>query len=259
VELYDSGAVNGIPYLAMQLVNGPTLSGLPPTIPLAEQVELMCQVAWGLQAAHELGIVHRDVKPSNILVERRIDGALHAYLADFGIARDPAGSRVTRTGDLIGTLSYLAPEHWSGPIRSPDPRSDIYALGLTFYEIFCGVPLRTSVTGDSKADGESRELALAFDAVARLPAALQTILQRCLAVDPDARYPTAGGLAEDLQRFLGRAGRSPSLPGRCGRRGGTRSGLGPAGRAAALLIGGFSLWLAARAKTSSVEDDSGDR
>ncbi len=232
LELYDAGAVDGIPYLAMQLVHGPTLMGARSATSVEERVDLIRQVARGLQAAHDLGIVHRDVKPGNILVERDAGGSWRSYLADFGIARSHGGPRVTRSDALIGTPSYLAPERLGDPNRELDHRSDIYALGVTLYELLIGrSPFASSSTletlhrirnGDLEPPGSD------------MPRRLRAILLHCLAVEPGARYPSAGALADDLGRFL--AGEAPLAPEPRARR------LRPALSFAAAALAGLATW-----------------
>ncbi len=246
LEPYETGVVDGIPYLAMQLVNGPSLMGVRAATSLEQRVELIRQVAWGLQAAHDLGIVHRDVKPANILVERAGDGAWRSYLADFGIARAHDGARVTQTGALVGTLSYLAPERLRRPARELDHRSDVYALGVTFYEFLTGCsPHAASSTVETLLRIRDGIIEPPRREMPELSPRLEAILMRCLAIEPDARYPSAGALAEDLERFLdGESVRAPSVSGssRCRERK-LGSVLGLAGRAAALLAAATALWL----------------
>ena len=245
LELYEAGTVDGIPYLAMQLVNGPSLMEVRAQTSIEERVELLRRVAHGLQAAHDLGIVHRDVKPSNILVESGDDGALRPFLADFGIARHGDGAAVTRTGDLVGTLAYLAPERLDSPDHELDHRSDVYALGATLYELLTGrVPYATSSTLATLRSIRAGGQVPSCHELAHLPRRLQAILRHSLAASPAARYPSACALAEDLRRFLdGEAVRASAWarrrpwPG-----GGARSTLGLAG-AAAVLTGLAALWL----------------
>ena len=202
LELFETGTVEGIPYLAMKLVAGTDLMGAREGTTVAERVELIRKVVLGLAAAHEQGVIHRDVKPSNILVERQ-DGELRPYLADFGIARDDEGEGVTRTGMLVGTPSYLAPERLQGTFGVFDHRSDIYALGVTFYEFLTGRrPHTSSSTLEMLFKIRDGEITLPCDAMPELPAGLEAILMKCLALEPEARYASAAALAEDLGQFL---------------------------------------------------------
>ncbi|MGH8221564.1 MAG: tetratricopeptide repeat protein, partial [Woeseiaceae bacterium] len=143
--------------------------------------------------AHRVDIVHRDIKPANVL----IDGN-HAYLSDFGIARSLTHGRLTRTGAVVGTLDYLAPEQARG--QEVDGRADIYALGLLLYEMLSGVRPFSGETADEIL--AQRVLAAPPDISATgvtVPVGVRNIVRRCLQVDPDDRYQSAAELARDLQ------------------------------------------------------------
>ena len=153
------------------------------------------QIASALKHAHQLGVIHRDVKPSNILVDRH--GV--AWLTDFGLAKTD-DEELTQTGDFLGTLRYTAPERFSGKC---DERSDLYALGLTLYELLSLQPgfetldrmeLIHEIATTTPADIRSK--------VPSIPVDLATIITKCIDHDPQQRYQSAGELAEDLRRFL---------------------------------------------------------
>ena len=148
VRFCGSGAEAGAPYLVMEYVDGPSLADLLKGGPMpVERVALVgMRLADALAHAHHLGIVHRDVKPGNVLVGS--DG--HARLADFGIARLTGDTTLTQTGWLVGTASYLAPEQLEG--RHVGPRADIYSLGLVLLE---------ATTGERAYDGSPTEAAMA--------------------------------------------------------------------------------------------------
>jgi hypothetical protein len=175
--------------------------------PPKEVARLLAHVARGLQAAHERGVVHRDVKPANIL----LDQAGRPLIADLGLAsRSPlegaGGDRLTPSVELIGTPAYMAPEMIRRKPADPDdPRSDVYSLGVALYE---------GVTGQPPFDaGEGTPLPDLFEAVrnadpvppsklrVNVPRDLDTIVLRCLSKEPAGRFPSAGELAEDLERF----------------------------------------------------------
>jgi serine/threonine protein kinase/tetratricopeptide (TPR) repeat protein len=161
-----------------------------------EVARIGTQVADALGHAHSLGVLHRDVKPSNLLLDARGD----VWVADFGLAKLEEGEDLTETGDVLGTLRYMAPERFDG--RS-DRRSDIFALGATLYEM---IALRPAFNAPDRA-GLVRQI-LEDEPPAlrtldrRVPRDLETIVHKAMARDPAARYQTAGAMAADLRLFL---------------------------------------------------------
>ena len=157
------------------------------------------QAAEALEHAHSLGIVHRDVKPGNLM----LDGQGRLWVADFGLARTAADSGLTMTGDLLGTLRYMSPEQALAQHGLVDHRTDVYGLGATLYEVLTGRPA---------VDGKDREeilRRLAFEEPAPLrqlepsvPDDLETVVLKSLAKEPAERYATAQELADDLRRYL---------------------------------------------------------
>jgi len=201
VTTYDTGRDADVAYIVMELVEGTTLARLLKVqgpLPVAKAVDVAGQVADALACAHAHGVVHRDVKPANILL--REDG--HVKVADFGIAKAGAGNDLTRTGVVMGTAKYLSPEQVSG--NPADPGSDIYALGIVLYEMLCGSPpfvgdteLSTAVARLTAAPGSLR------DRRQDVPRSLEAVVLRSLARDPAARFQTAeefrsGLMAVDL-------------------------------------------------------------
>lgn len=198
--IYEVGEVDGRPFIAMQFIDGPTLRELAPSLPLADKLRVMMQAAEGVHAAHRKGMVHRDLKPGNMLVERRGPGELHAYVVDFGLARDTAAPGVTQAGLVVGTPAYMAPEQIRGDAVL-DPRTDVYGLGATLYEVLSG---RQPFSGEHGTEVLLR--ALAEDAAPlhrrEVPRDLETIVHCCMEKEPARRYASARELAEDLGRFL---------------------------------------------------------
>jgi eukaryotic-like serine/threonine-protein kinase len=133
VAVYDAGEAEGRPYIVMEYVEGSTLEGLGP-LPPGEAAGLAVQACQGLAHAHAAGLVHRDVKPHNLLL--RTDGTLK--VADFGIARAAEGTALTQVGTVLGTAAYLAPEQATG--GEVTPATDVYALGAVLYELLTGRP-----------------------------------------------------------------------------------------------------------------------
>jgi serine/threonine-protein kinase len=171
-------------------------------VPLAEALDITRQVAEGLACAHGQHIVHRDVKPANIFLNR--DGL--SKILDFGLAKLIRGSKVTKTGSTLGTAFYMSPEQAVG--GKVDPRTDLWCLGVVLYEMVTG---RLPFPGD-------KEQAILYGilnldpepvAVARsgLPRELDRIIGKCLAKDPAERYQSAAGLVSDLVALQRRMGR----------------------------------------------------
>jgi serine/threonine protein kinase len=161
--------------------------------------QLGIQAAEALDYAHTMGILHRDIKPSNLLIDAR--GNL--WITDFGLARFQDEPGLTRTGDLLGTLRYMDPKLVFGRRMSFDPRSDIYALGATLYEL---LTLRPVFDGGDR-EKLLRQIALEEPIPPRrldptIPRDLETIVGKAMAKEPDRRYATARELGEDLRRFL---------------------------------------------------------
>jgi serine/threonine protein kinase len=160
---------------------------------------LMLQAAEAIDHAHQLGVIHRDVKPSNLLLDR--SGKL--WVTDFGLARIQSDSGVTISGDIVGTIRYMSPEQAAGDSALVDARTDVYALGATLYEL---LTLRPAHVGNGRQEIlrqiESVEPASPRSINPSVPFDLETITLRALAKARDERYPTARALAEDLRRFL---------------------------------------------------------
>ncbi len=190
VNVYDYGSDQGVTYLIMEFVEGEalskTLSRVGRLTP-GRTMSLVAQAADALQAAHDKGIVHRDVKPANLMVRR--NGTL--VLTDFGIARSAQASQLTAVGSVLGTASYISPEQASGAVATA--ASDVYALGVVAYQCLAG---RRPFEG-----GSPIEIALQHvDGVPPplpqdIPAPVRALVERCLAKAPANRWPTAAALA----------------------------------------------------------------
>jgi eukaryotic-like serine/threonine-protein kinase len=195
VRVFDVGEDDGRPFIAMEYVEGGTLADLVArrgALPPAEVAKLGLQMCAALAAAHAAGLVHRDVKPQNLLLGT--DGVLK--LGDFGIAVGHEGTRVTVVGTVLGTAGYLAPEQARG--EQVTAAADIYAVGAVLYELLTGEPARTAASlADLGATG-------AFDLpdlAGRVPSAppeLVDAVTACLAFRPEDRPPSAAALARRL-------------------------------------------------------------
>ena len=224
VEVYEAGAQDGQPYLAMELVEGGSLADRLDRGPLAPRAAagLVRDVARAVRAAHLCGITHRDIKPANVLLSNPDDG--QPKLSDFGLARldDPA-SRLTHTGVAAGTPAYMAPEQADPRVGPLGPPADVWALGAVLYECLAGRP---PFTGETPADLFRKLLEQDPLPLAGVPHDLAVICLKCLRKVPADRYPTAGELADDLDRFL--AGEPVRARPVADRRGGVEVGKAPA-------------------------------
>ena len=200
VQVYDAGSVGGRPYLVMELVEGKQLvkeGKLPPR----RAAEIAHGLALALAHAHEHGIIHRDVKPHNIIVDA--EGV--PKLMDFGLARDEedVGERLTVVGELLGTPAYMAPEQASGASTEHGPHTDIYALGTVLYQIVAGRPPFMGKSNHEvlmKVMNEQPTSLRELDKT--VPAELDTIALKCLEKDPKARFTSAAEAASRLDGFL---------------------------------------------------------
>jgi hypothetical protein len=205
VRVHEVGTLGGRPCLVLQLVEGRNLGQLAGQLSVEAKVELVRQAALGLHAAHLQGLVHRDVKPSNVLVEDGPAGALSALVTDFGVARDEEGG-LTRTGLLPGTLDFMSPEQLAGegPV---DFRADVYSLGATLYAVLAGrPPFRTTLSGPDEAAALVRRIL--EDPPPALPALapgvrrdLAAVVAKAMEKETEARYTSAEAFAEDLARY----------------------------------------------------------
>ncbi|HSE27342.1 MAG TPA: serine/threonine-protein kinase [Gemmatimonadales bacterium] len=187
VRIFDFGASDdGLYYIAMEYIDGIDLAQLVERegpLPPARAAHLMQQACLALEEAHAAGIIHRDIKPNNLIVTRGELGEDVVKLVDFGVARlrepAPGAEHLTHTGLLIGTPAYLAPELWEG--REASEKSDIYALGVTLHFLLTGSTPRDTTAGT------------------RLPPELEPVVRRCLAARPEERVPSARALWEALE------------------------------------------------------------
>ena len=201
VTVHDSGVQDGAPYLVMEYLKGTNLQDLirENSLTLLQKIEIMSEVANGLQCAHELGITHRDVKPANIM--RLASGAVK--IMDFGIARiaSETADNLTKTGFIIGTLAYMSPEQFNG---SPaDAQCDIFAFGVTFYELLTGRnPFAAPSTGETITRIMTLEPPPLSSVVPGCPEGLDRILKSTLAKSRESRYSSLSDVALDAKPIV---------------------------------------------------------
>ena len=198
IPVYEAGEHDGQLFISMRFIDGTDLKALvmgDGALPPDRAVRLVAQVASALDAAHARGLVHRDIKPGNVLIASQ-DGEDHAYLTDFGLTKHLGGSAsgMTKTGMWVGTLDYVAPEQISG--RAVDARTDIYSLGCVLFQTLTGeVPYqRDSDVAKLWAHMNEPPPSLAEQRPG-LPHELDSVLARAMAKDPDERFKSAGDFA----------------------------------------------------------------
>jgi len=202
-HIYDAGEFDGEPFIAMQYIEGESLSKLKDKLTIEQSLRIMQKVSMAVHEAHRLGIIHRDIKPGNILCEKQPDGTVKPYIMDFGLAREVEGKGQTQTGAVIGTPAYMPPEQAKGDVRSMDRRSDVYSLGATLYDVLAGRPPFVSEHAWSLLMAVAYEDPPALGKVKPgVPLDLETIVTKAIEREPARRYDSAKAFAEDLQRYL---------------------------------------------------------
>ncbi|MFC1851285.1 protein kinase [candidate division CSSED10-310 bacterium] len=201
VQVYDAGLTeNNIFYIVMEFLSGHTLEALLKKngkIPFPQTIDFMSQLAKGLAVAHDAGLIHRDIKPSNLI----INPSGTVTITDFGLVRQVGDLKHTKTGTILGTPYYLSPEQASG--KKVDLRSDIYSLGIVFYELLVGKPPYFSVNPLSLILKHLKEpLPDPRHEVPDLPQPLVAILNRMTTKDPEKRYPDCHVLLTELSALV---------------------------------------------------------
>jgi hypothetical protein len=198
IPVYEVGEDGGRLFIAMRFVAGTDLAKLiavgGPLEP-RRAMGILAQLTSALDAAHARGLVHRDVKPANVLIAREGDGD-HVYLTDFGLARFAVAAGLTRTGTFVGTIDFAAPEQFQG--RRVDARTDVYAAGCVLFNMLTGrVPFPREDDAAVMWAHVSSAPPSVGEVVAGLPSEFDSVIARAMAKDPDQRYPSAGDLGRD--------------------------------------------------------------
>jgi eukaryotic-like serine/threonine-protein kinase len=205
IRIYDLSEADGMKFITMEYVEGENLLTLihqKKKFSFPEAVEIVQQICRALEAAHSVGVIHRDLKPQNIMR----DAVGRVVVMDFGLARTLEGHGMTQSGALVGTIEYMSPEQALG--KDLDQRSDIYALGLLFYEMLTGqMPFKANSAVASLIKRTQEPVAPASDLDKEIPQSLSNIVGKCLERDLDLRYKSAADLFADLEAWQGnRAG-----------------------------------------------------
>ncbi|MEE9229983.1 MAG: tetratricopeptide repeat protein, partial [Acidobacteriota bacterium] len=199
LRIHDLGESGDVKFISMHYVDGDDLKELlreKGALPLERGLRLTRQICEALQAAHEAGVVHRDLKPQNILLDRDDN----AYIADFGISRSlEAGATMTETGTVLGTVDYMSPEQARG--ETADHRSDIYSLGVMLYEMFTGqLPFRSDNPLSVMMKRIHEDAPTVRQVRAAIPVWLSAIVSRAMQRDREVRYQSVAELIRDLDR-----------------------------------------------------------
>ncbi len=215
IRIFDLGQADGFKFITMDYIEGEDLQsalGRKKKLDAAEAANIIAQICRALEAAHAEGVIHRDLKPQNIM----LDKAGRAYVMDFGIARSTLTPGMTQTGALIGTPDYMSPEQAKG--QTLDARSDIFSVGIIFFEMLAG---QNPFSGDTtmgklwkRTSEPARSLA---DLDKTIPRPICEIVRRCLEIDPEKRFASATELLLEIETWQGpQAGTRVLVPWRAG-------------------------------------------
>ena len=199
IRIYDLGEAEGVKFITMEFIEGEDLRSIireKKKFTPEEAVDVIQQVCQALHAAHSAGVIHRDLKPQNIMQ----DGTGRILVMDFGLARTLEGGGMTQTGAIVGTMEYMSPEQALG--KELDQRSDIFALGLIFYELLTGKSPFAAESAIASLIKRTQERATpASDVDAQIPGALSGIVSKCLERDLNERYQSASAILADLDTW----------------------------------------------------------
>src|SRR5438128_2274757 len=202
IRIYDLGEAEGLKFITMEYIEGEDLRALiqeKKKLQPEEAVEIMQQVCRALEAAHAVGVIHRDLKPQNIMR----DASGRILVMDFGLARTVEGDGMTQTGAMVGTMEYMSPEQ--ALAKDLDQRSDLFAAGLIFYELLTRqVPFRAESALASLIKRTQERAIPISDHDQTIPRPLSNIVSKCLERDPNARYQSSSEMLRDLDEWQGK-------------------------------------------------------
>lgn len=202
-RVYEVEETERTPYIVMELIQGEPLDRAHHRMTLEQKVKVIRECASALHEAHRLGLIHRDVKPGNIMITTLDDGSPKPFIVDFGLARDVSTTGASTQNGIVGTPAYMSPEQAEGTSTVLDRRTDVYSLGATLYDILAG---RTPFVGSNALTLLTQVIydeAPALGSIRRgIPKQLEIIVMTCLQREPERRYASARAFGEDLQRFL---------------------------------------------------------
>jgi len=206
IRIYDLNEADGVKFITMEFIEGEDLRSIltgKGKLSPDEAVPIIVQVCAGLQAAHAEGVIHRDLKPGNVMR----DAAGRVVIMDFGLARSIEGDGMTQTGMMVGTMEYMSPEQAMG--KELDARSDEFAVGLILYELLTGfMPYQAESAIASLVKRTQEPVVPLAQVDATIPAELSDIVSRCLERDPQGRFASVQELAEELEIWQGKRPRT---------------------------------------------------
>jgi serine/threonine protein kinase/tetratricopeptide (TPR) repeat protein len=209
IRIFDLGELDNVKFITMEFIEGQDLSSLAKVrLPLEKSADIIYQVCTALDAAHAEGVVHRDLKPQNIM----LDKSGRVIVMDFGIARTMEhGAGMTNTGALIGTPDYMSPEQVMG--EHVDSRSDLFAVGIIFYQLLVGqLPYKADTVQKAMFQRTREQSKKPVDVDATVPVVLSDITVKCLQLDPALRYQTALEVQRDIDAWRGGSTKRIDVP-----------------------------------------------
>jgi eukaryotic-like serine/threonine-protein kinase len=201
IQIYDIGEVGALPFVALELLEGGSLDDLLAGTPQPgrQSALMVATLARAIHVAHQAGIIHRDLKPSNVLFAA--EGT--PKITDFGLAKRMDDDGYTKSGQVLGSPSYIPPEQAAGAAKKVGPAADVYALGAILYEMLTGrPPFKGTTPVETVMQVLNEDPVPPCRLQSQIPRDLETICLKCLAKEPSKRYPSAKALADDLDRYL---------------------------------------------------------